>query len=85
MKAIHYPLSRALPSGSISSLEAELVFPDRLISMGLPRKIRGRKGTEAGYVDEVNRQAGGNRPGPNGRWHDNLDRGLARPPNFPTS
>ena len=59
MKAIHYPLSRALPSGSISSLEAELVFPDRLISMGLPRKIRGRKGTEAGYVDEVNRQAGG--------------------------
>ena len=83
MKAIHYPLPMALPSGSISSLEAELVFPDRLISMGLPRKIRGRKGPEAGYVDEVNRQAGGNRPGPNGRWHDNLDRRASEPGTMP--
>lgn len=35
------------------------MFSDRLIGTGLPRKIRSRKGTEAGYVDEVNRQVEG--------------------------
>ena len=84
MKAIHYPLSRALPSGSISSLEAELVFSDWLICMGLARKIRSRKGTEAGYVDEVNRQVRlGESAGPNCRWHDNLDRRASEPGTMP--
>lgn len=46
---------------SISCLKAECVLRpvDNLICMGLPGKIPSRKGTEASYVDEVNRQIGG--------------------------
>lgn len=69
---IHYP-------GRPSSLEAQSVFSHRLIGTGLLIKIRSRKGTEAGYVDEANRQVWGNRRVPNCRWRDNLDRRTGEP------